>query len=121
MPKKIDTPLGSITIAEEVIATAAGMIAMDCEGLVTMASRRQMKDSLTELLGRENPGRGVEVHVDGDRVEIALYIIVGYGVQIYEVAQNIRDQVRYELGESIGINADKVNIFVQGVRLSGEH
>jgi uncharacterized alkaline shock family protein YloU len=121
MPKTFDTPLGSISIAEEVIATAVGLIAMECDGLVSMASRRQVKDSLTELLGKENPGRGVEVRVLGDQTEVDLYIVVKYGSQIYEVAQNIRDRVRYVLSEDIGIDVYKVNIYVQGVRLASEH
>lgn len=118
MPKTIETPLGRITIVEEVIATIAGVAAIDCYGLVGMASRRQVKDSLTELLGRENPGRGVEVRISDETMEIDLYTIVSYGVNIYEVAQNVREKVRYVIQESLGVETSKVNIFVQGVRVS---
>jgi uncharacterized alkaline shock family protein YloU len=120
MPKTMETPLGTITVAEDVIATIAGVAAMDCYGLVGMASRKQVKDSLSELLGRENPGRGVEVRIRGDEVHVDLYIVVSYGTNIYEVAHNVRDKVRYVLNESVGIAVDKVNIFVQGVRLTTE-
>ncbi|MDP9728439.1 Asp23/Gls24 family envelope stress response protein [Alicyclobacillus tolerans] len=119
MPKTFETELGQVTVMEEVIATVAGYAAMDCYGLVGMASRRQVKDSLTELLGRDNPGRGVEVRIDenGD-VEVDLYIIVSYGTNIYEVAQNLREKVRYMLQESVGSEVSRVNIYVQGVRVS---
>lgn len=120
MPKVIEAPLGTITIADEVIATIAGIAAIDCYGLVGMASRKQVKDSLSELLGRDNPGRGVEVRVLDDEVQVDLYIIVSYGTNIYEVAQNVRDKVRYVLNESIGVAVDRVNIFVQGVRVATE-
>ncbi|GMA49104.1 hypothetical protein GCM10025857_04610 [Alicyclobacillus contaminans] len=120
MPKTMETPLGTIAVSEDVIATTAGFAAMDCYGLVGMASRKQVKDSLSELLGRENPGRGVEVRVRDDEVQVDLYIIVSYGINIYEVAQNVRDKVRYVLTETIGIAVDKVNIFVQGVRVTTE-
>jgi len=120
MPKTIDTELGSIMILEEVIATVAGIAAMDCYGLVGMASRKQVKDSLTELLGRENPGRGVEVRIEGDSVQVDLYIIVGYGTNIYEVAQNVRDKVRYVLNDLVGIVLNRVNIYVQGVRVASD-
>lgn len=120
MPKTIETPLGTISISEEVIATIAGIAAMDCYGLVGMASRKQVKDSLSELLGRENPGRGVEVHIQSDEVYVDLYIVVSYGTNIYEVAQNVRDKVRYVLNESIGIAVNRVNILVQGVRVINE-
>lgn len=120
MPKTIETPLGTVAIAEEVIATIAGIAAMDCYGLVGMASRRQVKDSITELLGRDNPGRGVEVRISGDSLEVDLYIIVSYGTNIYEVAQNVREKVRYVLGEAIGAEVGHVNIYVQGVRVANE-
>ncbi|QQE80745.1 Asp23/Gls24 family envelope stress response protein [Alicyclobacillus sp. SO9] len=120
MPKTIETPLGTISIAEDVIATVAGMAAIDCYGLVGMASRKQVKDSLSELLGRDNPGRGVVVHVSDERVEVDLYIIVSYGTNIYEVAQNVREKVRYFLNDSIGIEVTRVNIFVQGVRVTSD-
>jgi uncharacterized alkaline shock family protein YloU len=120
MPKTIHTEYGTISIAEDVIATVAGLAAMDCYGLVGMASRKQVKDSLSELLGRDNPGRGVEVRISGEDVQVDLYIVVSYGVNIYEVAQNVRDKVRYVLNESIGIAVDRVNIFVQGVRVAAE-
>lgn len=117
MSRTIDTSLGTVTIVEDVIATTAGMAAMDCYGLIGMASRRQVKDSLSELLGRDNPGRGVEVRMLEEQTEVDLYIIVSYGINIYEVAQNVRDKVRYVLNHSIGIAVDRVNIFVQGVRV----
>lgn len=120
MPKTLDTPLGTVTIVEDVVATVAGIAAMDCYGLVGMASRRQVKDSLTELLGRDNPGRGVEVRLYGDSAEVDLYIIVSYGTNIYEVAQNVRDKVRYVLNDSVGIDVDRVNIYVQGVRVESD-
>lgn len=120
MPRTIETAIGMITIAEDVIATVAGIAAMDCYGLVGMASRKQVKDSLTELLGRDNPGRGVEVRMLDHEVHVDLYIIVSYGTNIYEVAQNVRDKVRYVLNESVGIAVDRVNIFVQGVRVTTE-
>ncbi|MCF8564416.1 Asp23/Gls24 family envelope stress response protein [Alicyclobacillus tolerans] len=120
MPKIIDTSLGRITIAEDVVATIAGLAAIDCYGLVGMASRKQVKDSLSELLGRENPGRGVEVRIAEEDVQVDLYIIVSYGTNIYEVAQNVRDKVRYVLNESIGIEVQRVNIYVQGVRVAND-
>lgn len=120
MSKTMDTPLGNVVIEEDVIATICGVAAMDCYGLVGMASRKQVKDSLNELLGRDNPGRGVEVHVTGDDVSVDLYIVVSYGTNIYEVAQNVRDKVRYVLATSTGIEVQRVNIFVQGVRVAGQ-
>ncbi|MDI3257173.1 MAG: Asp23/Gls24 family envelope stress response protein [Kyrpidia sp.] len=120
MPKELQTPIGRIFIAEEVIAMVAGTAAMECYGLAGMASRRQVKDSLTEFLGRDNPGRGVEVHIRDDKTVVDLHIIVVYGMKISEVAHNVMQKVRYMLQDTLGITPDRVNIFVQGVRVPEE-
>ena len=120
MPKEIRTELGKITITEEIIATVAGHAALDCYGLVGMASRQQVKDSLTELLGRENMSKGVQVRIQEDEVIVDMYIIVGYGTRISEVAHNVMDKVKYTLEHQLGLVVNRVNIIVQGVRVVGE-
>lgn len=116
MPKTFETQYGRVSVAEDVIATSAGFAALECEGLASMASRRQVVDRLTEVLGRENPGRGVEVRLNGDDVHVDLFVIVNYGVNIYETAQTIRQKVHYMLADSIGIDTTNINIYVQGVK-----
>ncbi len=110
---------GSITIAKEVIGQIAGMAAMECYGLVGMASRN-MQDGLAELLGQENLTKGLAVKVSEDKVELELNIIVEYGTNIHEVAQNIIDKVTYTLKDSVGVEVEKVDVNVQGVRVGNE-
>lgn len=116
MPKIMDTQYGQVSVVEEVIATSAGYAAMECEGLAAMASRRQVVDRLTEVLGRDNPGRGVEVRLSGDDVHVDLYVIVNYGINIYETAQTIRQKVHYVMTDTVGVNPETINIYVQGVK-----
>ncbi len=109
---------GQIDISEETIAMIAGSAAMECYGLVGMASRKQFKDGFAELLGRENLTRGVEVNLDNNRLTVYLYIIVSYGTKISEVAHNIQQKVKYVLDQVVGLEVSEVNIIVQGVRVS---
>lgn len=118
MPLQMANELGKVYVNDEVIALIAGSAAMDCYGLVGMASRKQLKDGIAELLGRENLSRGIEVRRDQDKVHIDLYIIVSYGIKISEVAHNIQSKVKYVLNDVIGLSVDHVHIFVQGVRVS---
>lgn len=120
MPTTVSTALGKVFIADEVIATAAGMAALDCYGLADMAPRRNVRDSLSGLLGRDNPGRGVDVRTLPDGLEIELSIIVSYGTRIPEVAANLREKVSYTLQETFGIVANKIHISVQGVKVAGD-
>jgi uncharacterized alkaline shock family protein YloU len=118
MPIEVKNEFGTVHIAEDVVAVLAGSAALDCYGLVGMASRKQLKDGIAELLGRENLSRGVEVRREGDALHIDLHVIVSYGTKISEVAYNIQTKVKYFLSDIIGLQVDAVNIYVQGVRVT---
>jgi len=114
----IQTELGRVHVADQVLSAIAGSAAMECYGLVGMASRKQLKDGIAELLGRENLSRGVEIRREGEATHVDLYIVVSYGTKISEVAHNVQSRVKYVLDEVAGIRVDSVNIIVQGVRVS---
>lgn len=116
MPIQVNNEMGKINVTDEVIAVLAGAAALDCYGLVGMASRKQLKDGITELLGRENLKRGVELRQMPEGLHIDLHIIVSYGTKISEVALNVQNRVKYVMNEIVGLQVDFVNIFVQGVR-----
>jgi Uncharacterized protein conserved in bacteria len=118
VPMQMATENGKIDIADQVLAVIAGSAAMDCFGLVGMASRKQLKDGIAELLGRENLSRGVEVRRTGEQIHLDLFVIVSYGTKISEVAHNIQTKVKYVLDEIVGLRVDSVNVYVQGVRVS---
>ncbi|SCW39860.1 Uncharacterized conserved protein YloU, alkaline shock protein (Asp23) family [Paenibacillus tianmuensis] len=119
MTIELASEYGKIYVTDEVIAALAGSAALDCYGLVGMASRNQLKDNIAELLRVDNLRRGVEVHRnEQDVLTIDLYIIVSYGTKISVVAHNVQSKVKYMLGEVAGLQVANVNIFVQGVRIT---
>jgi uncharacterized alkaline shock family protein YloU len=118
MPIQIANENGKMFVSDEVVANLAGSAALDCYGLVGMSSRKQLKDGISELLGRENLSRGVEIRQEDEQLHIDLYIIVSYGTKISEVAHNVQAKVKYVLNQVIGLEVTSVNIFVQGVRVS---
>lgn len=117
MPIQLTNEFGHVHVSDQVVAVIAGSAAMECYGLVGMASRKQLKDGIAELLRRENLGRGVVIRQEQQGLAIDLYIIVSYGTKISEVAHNIQHKVKYVLNEVIGLQVDEVNIIVQGVRV----
>ena len=118
MSIEIKTKYGQIDISTDVIATIAGGAAVDCYGIVGMASKNQLKDGLTEILRKENFTRGVIVRQKEQQVHIDMYIIVSYGTKISEIAHNVQSKVQYTLDKTVGLAVDTVNIFVQGVRVT---
>ncbi|GBF12200.1 Asp23/Gls24 family envelope stress response protein [Tepidibacillus infernus] len=118
MTIEMSNQLGKVFITNEVIATVAGVAAMEVFGLVGMASRKQIKDGIAELLRRENLSRGIEVRSENEEVVIDMYIIVSYGTKISEVAHNVQQKVIYTLENTIGVKVSRVNVMVQGVRVT---
>ncbi|RST75451.1 Asp23/Gls24 family envelope stress response protein [Siminovitchia acidinfaciens] len=118
MSIEMKTKFGQIDISNEVIATIAGGAAIDCYGIVGMASKNQIRDGLTEILRKDNFSRGVVIRQEEDELHIDMYIIVSYGTKISEVAFNVQSKVKYTLQKTIGMSADTVNIYVQGVRVT---
>ncbi len=117
MSIKMKTELGEIDISKDVVAIIAGGAAVDCYGIVGMASQKQLKDGLTDLLRKENFSRGVVIREEEDEVHIDMYIIVVYGTKISEVAHNVQTKVKYQLQQMLGLKVDSVNILVQSVKV----
>jgi uncharacterized alkaline shock family protein YloU len=118
MSIELQTKFGQIDISNDVIATIAGGAAVDCYGIVGMASKKQLKDGIAEILRRDNFTKGVIVRQENDEVHIDMFIIVSYGTKISEVAHNVQSKVKYTLDKTVGLAVDSVNIFVQGVRVT---
>ena len=55
MDCKFKTELGLVTVNDEVLVRVAGYAALDCYGIVGMASKRST-DGIVQLMGRENLG-----------------------------------------------------------------
>ncbi|MBU5467690.1 Asp23/Gls24 family envelope stress response protein [Virgibacillus sp. MSJ-26] len=120
MSIELNTNDGHVTITNDVIATIAGGAAIECYGIVGMASKSQIKDGIAEILRKENFSRGVIVRQEDNSLHVDMYIIVSYGTKISEVAHNVQSQVKYTLSQSLGLAIDSVNIYIQGVRVAKE-
>ena len=119
MPSHTKNQYGTIIIENEVIARIAGLAAMDCYGIVGMAAR-SVKDGLVRLLKIESLTRGVDLNISENALHIRLHIIVEYGTNIPAIANSLSDTVKYKVEEYVGINVEKIEIFVDGIRVDRE-
>lgn len=116
MKGRINNKLGSIQIDPEVIAMYAGTTAVECFGIVGMAAI-SMKDGLVKLLKRESLTNGINVTIKDNAIILDFHVIVSYGVSISTVADNLIENVKYKVEEFTGMTVEKINIFVEGVRV----
>lgn len=116
MKGHMNTHMGEIMIDNEVIAKYAGSAAVECFGIVGMASVN-VKDGLVRLLKKDSLSHGVNVVIEDNNLTIGMHIIVAYGVSISAVTDNLISNVIYKVEEFTGMKVEKINVFVEGVRV----
>lgn len=116
MKGSMNTHLGNIFIDPEVIAQYAGSVAVECFGIVGMASVN-MRDGLVKLLMKESITHGISVNIVNNKLILDFHVIVSYGVSIVTVCDNLINSVRYKVENFTGLEIEKINIFVEGVRV----
>lgn len=113
----MSTDLGIITIDPEVIGQYAGSVAVECFGIVGMAAV-SMKDGLVRLLKKESLTKGIQVSIsDDNKITLNFHVIVSYGVSISAVTENLISNVKYKVEGFTGMTVDKINIYIEGVRV----
>ncbi len=112
----MNTHMGNITIDKEVIGQYAGSVAVECFGIVGMAGVN-VKDGLVKLLKMDSMTRGIVVSMVNNKLRLDFHVIVAYGVSIMAVSENLISNVKYKVEEFTGIEIEKINIFVEGVRV----
>lgn len=111
-----ENELGSIRIADEVVAIIAGLAATEIKGVAGMSSG--LAGGIAEMLGRKNLSKGVKVEVGEKEAAVDMFIIVEYGVRIPDVAIHIQENVKRAIESMTGLNVVEVNVNVQGVVFS---
>ena len=107
---------GRVVITDRAIADIVGWTVLECYGVVGMASP-SLRAGVARLLTRDRLRQGIKVQQTDDRLSIKLYIIVEYGLNVAEVAGNVRAQVAYNVERMTGRPVGGVHIYVQGVRV----
>ena len=117
MNGSIDSGLGRIVIDTDVIATYAGSVAVECFGIVGMAAV-SMKDGLVKLLRGDSLKHGINVRItDENKIRLDFHVIVAFGISISTIADNLISNVTYKMEDFTGMEIEKINIFVEGVRV----
>jgi uncharacterized alkaline shock family protein YloU len=109
-------PIGSIHISPRAIATIAYQAARQSYGVVGLAPKNLVNE-LTHVVVKD-PTQGVDVHYDGDCINIDMYVIVEYGTRIKSVADSVSNTVRYQVEKAVGMPVNQINIHIQGLRIS---
>lgn len=103
----------NLKIANEAIATYAGIAVSEIPGVYGMAGTLS---GITEAIsGKKNYSRGIKVEADEKEAKLDVNIIVEYGARIPEIAFEIQTKVKKSVETMTGLKVKEVNVNVQGV------
>jgi uncharacterized alkaline shock family protein YloU len=116
--KAITSGRSRVSIAEEVIASIAGIAASEVEGLGTL--KGSVADGLAEILGEERKSKGVAaMQREGqESLYVRLKISVKYGYPIHDVATSVQARVKQEIESMTGLKVQTIDVYVQEIQFS---
>ncbi|GLX68374.1 Asp23/Gls24 family envelope stress response protein [Paenibacillus glycanilyticus] len=113
-----DLQTGIIRISDDVVATIAGLAALETPGIAGMSGG--ISEGLAKRLSGKNVQKGVSVEVGQLEAAIDLRVIVHYGIPIQEVCRQLQLNVRESVENMTGLNVVEVNVKVEGVAFKEE-
>ena len=105
--------VGTIKIAEEVVAMIAAYAATEVEGIASLGGVITA-DNVSEANFRKL-SRGVKVAVDGENVKVNLEVIMQYGYNIPGTSSAAQTRVKNAISNMTGLTATDINIRIAGI------
>lgn len=101
---------GQVKISNDVIATIAGLAALEVEGIETTTT-------FADKLLKNN---GVKIQIEDEDVNLDVMVMIEYGVSIPDIAFKVQENVKNTVETMTGLKVSQVNIHVQGISFRKE-
>jgi uncharacterized alkaline shock family protein YloU len=112
-------PTGRVEIAENAVAHTIHEAVLSCYGVVDMGPR-SLGSAISRRLRMSNSPHGIDVTTIDGALQIEISIVVEYGTPIFTVAQNVMQTVKFQVEHLLGMPVDRVNVNVDGLRVSAK-
>lgn len=110
-----DENSGNIYLAEDVVATIAGLAAVrDVEGVSAVG------DPTRKSLAGHNvkkAARGVKIEINDGIVEVDLSLAIAYGYNIPETCRKVQQKVQTNIENMTGLKVASVNLRIAGLNM----
>ncbi|QOV20043.1 Asp23/Gls24 family envelope stress response protein [Blautia liquoris] len=108
-----DETVGTVQIADEVVAIIAGLAATEVEGVASIAGN--ITNELIGKLGMKKLQRGVKVEVAEGVVSVDLDINIKYGYSIPKASAVVQEKVKSAIENMTGLEVADVNVNIADV------
>ena len=110
-----DNTVGTVQIADEVVAIIAGLAATEVDGVASMGGN--ITNELVGKRGRKSLSKGVKVEVLEGVVSVRLALNIKYGYSIPDTSQKVQEKVKAAIENMTGLEVADVNVSIADVVL----
>lgn len=108
-----DNNIGSVQIADDVVAVIAGLAATEVDGVSAMAGN--ITNELMSKVGYKSLTKGVKVEIKDRKVKAELALTMDYGYNIPATSSKVQEKVKSTIENMTGLEVTDVNIRIAGV------
>lgn len=106
---------GEVQIADDVVATIAGLAATEIEGVYAMHTN--LTNEIVGKLGVKNLTKGVKISIEENKVYVDMSITMKYGYSIPETAKAVQTKVKTAIENMTGLEVALVDVRISGVNI----
>ena len=110
--------LGSVKIADEVVAVIAALAATEVKGVSSLSGG--ITGSMVARKGIKALSKGVRVTVEEEKVRVELLLNLAYGYSIPDVGKEVQKKVKTSIENMTSLEVTEVNIRVADVAVNEE-
>ena len=112
---KEDENIGSVQIADDVVAMIASLATTEVDGVSSMAGN--VTNELMSKVGMKSLTKGVKVDVLNGNVSVDLAVTMEFGCNIPATCQKVELKVKNAIENMTGLTCSDVNIRIVGVNM----
>ncbi len=111
-----DEKIGTVKIADDVVAMIAALAATEGEGIAAMNGN--MANELLSRVGVKGLAKGARVEIFNKKVKVELAIVMEYGFNIPATCQRAQSKVKSAIENMTGLEVTDVNIRIAGINVA---
>ena len=105
--------IGSVQIADEVVAEIVGLAAIEVDGVAAMGD--DITSDIMSKVGIKNLAKGVKIDIEDMKVSVEVKLTVEYGYNIPATCAKVQEKIKNTVENMTGLTVTDVDVRITGV------
>lgn len=110
-----DSNLGTVQIADDVVAVIVGLAATEVDGVSSIGGN--ITNELMSKVGIKNLSKGVKISIVEKNVNVDISLTLDYGYNIPTTCAKVQEKIKNTVQNMTGLNVSDVNVRITGVNM----